>query len=138
MSLPPESQQLVGSALDPADPRTSLFMAGSENLPQPFTGTYTYNPNLSPKSSRAMAGQGIAQTLAPERRVKIDTVEEGATTATSEEGLYGQGLYTPTGFEYGGFFEGFAVGRGNNGSGTRTPGELFEGFEDGSFVNWDQ
>jgi hypothetical protein len=66
MSLPPESQQLVGSALDPNDPHTAIFMAGSEHIPQPFgRGTYTYNPNVSSKSSRPAptsptSGQGIA------------------------------------------------------------------------------
>ncbi|KAF2660662.1 hypothetical protein K491DRAFT_588564 [Lophiostoma macrostomum CBS 122681] len=68
MSLPPESQQFVGSALDPNDPATSIFMAGSDNLPQPFRGTYTYNPNLSPKVARTAS----ANTSAPGSTFEFD------------------------------------------------------------------
>jgi hypothetical protein len=55
MSLPPWSQQFVGSALDPNDPSTISFMAGNDNLPQPFRGTYIYNPDLSPGSASTSA-----------------------------------------------------------------------------------
>jgi hypothetical protein len=51
-SMPPESQQFIGSALDPNDPRTPMLMAGSEYIPQPF-GNYKYNPNIGTKTSRA-------------------------------------------------------------------------------------
>ncbi|CAG5179596.1 uncharacterized protein ALTATR162_LOCUS9365 [Alternaria atra] len=50
VSLPPESQQLNGSALDPNDPHTAMFMAGSGNLAQRFATTYNYNPNYSGKA----------------------------------------------------------------------------------------
>lgn len=143
MSLPPESQQLIGSALDPNDPRTSLFMAGSENLPQPFMGTYTYNPNLSPKSSRAMASNmtqsGIAQTLAPEYSIKVDTTNDNIkttspTTAPSDNLFTPQPLLTPTGFEYTNYFDQFQPSDSN-----RAGGDLFTNdFEGSSFVNWDQ
>ncbi|PVH90994.1 hypothetical protein DM02DRAFT_546703 [Periconia macrospinosa] len=83
LSLPPESQQFVGSALDPQDPRTAILMAGSDHLPQPFGGTYTYNPNVSPKSARVlkatdqvptpMQSSGMSQTLAPENDVTLNT-----------------------------------------------------------------
>lgn len=61
-TLPPQSQQLLGGALDPNDPMTSMLMGGS---PQPF---YSYNPNGDAKNSftsmpnRAL---GINQTLSP-------------------------------------------------------------------------
>ena len=135
MSLPPESQQLIGSALDPNDPRTSIFMAGSENLPQPFTGTYTYNPNLSPKSSRAMASNGPQQTLAPEQTIKLDPTADNTITTAPSDGLFTpQPLFTPTGFEYTNYFDQYQPTDAN-----RTANDnLFSEFEESSFVNWDQ
>ncbi|KAF3005597.1 hypothetical protein E8E13_000953 [Curvularia kusanoi] len=50
MALPAELQQFVGSIFDPNDPRIAVFLSGSEHLAQPFTPTYTYNPNYSPKA----------------------------------------------------------------------------------------
>jgi hypothetical protein len=138
MSLPPESQQLVGSALDPNDPRTSLFMSGSENLPQPFTGTYTYNPNLSPKSSRAMAS-GASQTLAPEQSIKIDTLDDSTSTTPASglsEHLYTlQPLFTTNAFEYSNFYDQYTA---PDGSRSANGSLLGEPYEDNSFVNWDQ
>jgi len=62
-SLPAESQQLLGSALDPNDPLTSMFMAGSENYAQPF-----YNPVapslLKPRNFHP-SYDGMSATLAP-------------------------------------------------------------------------
>lgn len=40
-ALPAESQSLLGGTLDPNNPMTSMFMAGSEIQPQ-----YTFNPSL--------------------------------------------------------------------------------------------
>ncbi|KAI9666375.1 MAG: hypothetical protein M1821_004311 [Bathelium mastoideum] len=64
-SLPTESQMLLGSALDPSDPFTSMLMSGSDRTQQPF---YSYNPNPSSKS-RPMhphpSYDGMNQTLAP-------------------------------------------------------------------------
>ncbi|KAF2121822.1 hypothetical protein BDV96DRAFT_593791 [Lophiotrema nucula] len=93
MSLPPESQQFVGSALDPQDPRTSMYMAGSERIPQPF-GIYTYNPNLSPKSSRTMGAStaglntsscassaGLNQTMSPHGLMHLDTSVDGGMSS---------------------------------------------------------
>jgi hypothetical protein len=138
MSLPPESQQLVGSALDPNDPRTSLFMSGSENLPQPFTGTYTYNPNLSPKSSRVMAS-GASQTLAPEQSIKIDPLGDSTSTTPvsgfSDNLFTSQPLFTPSAFEYSNFFDQYTA---PDGSRSANGSLLGEPYEDNSFVNWDQ
>ena len=63
-SLPTEAQMLLGPALDPNDPFTSMLMAGSENLPQP------YNYNLSPSTlqkprSFNQTYDGMSATLAP-------------------------------------------------------------------------
>ncbi|KAF2001077.1 hypothetical protein P154DRAFT_187364 [Amniculicola lignicola CBS 123094] len=64
MSLPPESQQFLGHSLEPTDLHTQILMAGSERLPQPFT-TYHYNPNLSPKASRAPSHAATANSTTP-------------------------------------------------------------------------
>ncbi|KAL5436530.1 hypothetical protein PMIN07_006873 [Paraphaeosphaeria minitans] len=134
MSLPPESQQLVGSALDPSDPRTSLFMSGSENLPQPFAGTYTYNPNLSPKSCR----RAMAQTLAPEESMKLDTAGDSTSTtppSAMADHLYTpQPLFTPT-FEFSNFFDQYPT---QDGSRSANDSLLGDSYEDNPFVNWDQ
>jgi hypothetical protein len=62
-SLPTESQLMLGSVLDPNDPMTSMFMAGSENLIQPF-----YNP-MSPTQMKSHyfhpSYDGMSATLAP-------------------------------------------------------------------------
>lgn len=63
-ALPMESQMLLGSALEPTDPLTSMFMAGSEGMPQP------YNYNTSPSSLQKPRSfdqpfNGMSATLAP-------------------------------------------------------------------------
>ena len=63
-SLPTEAQMLLGSALDPNDPFTSMLMAGNENLPQ------SHNYNLSPSTfqkprSFNQTYDGMSATLAP-------------------------------------------------------------------------
>ncbi|KAI9797871.1 MAG: hypothetical protein M1833_005071 [Piccolia ochrophora] len=61
MSLPPESQMLLGGTLDPHDPLTSMLMAGSNMLPQA-----NFNPNQTfPKEEEAEAPyNGMNTTLA--------------------------------------------------------------------------
>ncbi|KAK1917249.1 hypothetical protein P3342_012094 [Pyrenophora teres f. teres] len=82
LSMPPESQQFIGSALDLNDPRTATLMAGSENIPQPFT-TYTYNPNkvtrTSSTSSMSDNTTGPAQTLSSALNLKTEPIS-GATS----------------------------------------------------------
>lgn len=68
MSLPRESQMLLGSTLDPNDPLTSMLMAGSENLAQPYFGK-NFNINttnlLSKENSFHPSYDGMSATLAP-------------------------------------------------------------------------
>jgi hypothetical protein len=152
LSLPPESQQFVGSALDASDPRTAILMAGSENLPQPFMGTYTYNPNLSPKTAQTknagdrsvmhagFSASGITQTLAPEGSTKLDNADDGATSNTPPSAMLGNAytphqLLTPTGFDYTGYFDQYQSVDGNR---IALDGMFNEAFEENSFVNWDQ
>lgn len=62
-ALPMESQLMLGPVLDPSDPMTSMFMAGSENMIQPF-----YNPTspLQMKTHQLHpAYDGMSATLAP-------------------------------------------------------------------------
>lgn len=63
-SLPTETQQFLGSSLDPNDPCTSMLMAGSDMMPRP---SYSYNPNLSSKGrmSQPASNSGMNQTLSP-------------------------------------------------------------------------
>lgn len=63
-ALPAEAQMFLGPVLDPSDPFTSMLMAGSENVSQPY---YSYNTGTS-----AMKGHhfhpsydGMSSTLAP-------------------------------------------------------------------------
>ena len=63
-SLPTEAQMLLGSALDPNDPFTSMLMAGSENLPQPYNYNTTPSTFQKPRSF-AQTYDGMSATLAP-------------------------------------------------------------------------
>ena len=63
-SLPTESQMLLGSALDPNDPFTSMLMAGSENLPQPYNYNSTPSVLQKPRSFH-QSYDGMSATLAP-------------------------------------------------------------------------
>jgi hypothetical protein len=123
MSLPPESQQFVGSVLDPNDPRTALFMAGSDNLPQPFAPTYTYNPNLCGKPGRTTADE----TLAPGAGIKTENVD-APSSAIPSENFFNDSLFTPGNNDYSAFFD-------------FQPSEFVQAGDeqgDGSnFVNWD-
>lgn len=85
MSLPPESQQFLGSVLDPDDPYTSIFMAGSDQIPQPF-GKYTYHPNIGDKLSRAA-------NSAPFSPIKVENTPSSNTLSAMS------GRYNITGHE---------------------------------------
>ncbi|KAI9785852.1 MAG: hypothetical protein M1816_008179 [Peltula sp. TS41687] len=76
MSLPPESQLLLGPALDPLDPMTLMFMAGSENFAQPPWGGFCTPTSSTSMMSGATKGfikpqnvhpsyDGVYSTLAP-------------------------------------------------------------------------
>jgi hypothetical protein len=123
MSMPPESQQFIGSALDMSDPRQAMFMAGSDNLPQPFAATYTYNPNFSGKASRPSTAD---ETLA-RGYIKSETAD-GPTTMPSEGFFNNEALFTPGNGDYNAFFDfpstDFAQPADEQGDGS-------------NFVNWD-
>ena len=107
LSMPPESQQFLGSFLDPNDARTATLMAGSENLPQPFTPTYTYNPN---KAARTDSAIGSAQTLSSGLNLKTESLSDGPSpslpTTSIPDGFYSSDAFlTPGNADYDSFFD---------------------------------
>jgi hypothetical protein len=102
MSLPPEAQQFVGSVLDPNDPRTALFMAGSDGISQPFTPTYTYNPNFSGKAGRPTSAEG---TTAHGVGIKAENVDTTSVTMPSEGFFTNEAFLTPGNGDYNAFFD---------------------------------
>jgi hypothetical protein len=97
-SLPPESQSLLGSALDPNDPFSLMLMSGSDRSQQPF---YSYNPNPSSKS-RSMhphpSYDGMNQTLAPGALVtNLDNQTFSNPPSAATEGVISP---TATGFGF--------------------------------------
>jgi hypothetical protein len=148
LALPPEAQQFVGFALDPNDSRTAMLMAGSENLAQPFLGTYTYNPNLSPKAARSgcvddqsknFSTSVMTETLAPDHPIKLETLIE-TPISNSPSSAVMENLYTPEafftpGFECSSFFDQYQTPDGLR---TSNDGTINESYEENSFVNWDQ
>ena len=136
LSLPPESQQFVGSILDANDPRTAMFMAGSENLAQPFAPTYTYNPNYSPKSNRAAnGGSGMTLTLPLKANKSESTAPTSTVPSSISEGLYSNDAFLTPGNEgYGAFFDFQSADFAQSGDEQGTNDQLVDGS---SFVNWD-
>jgi hypothetical protein len=106
LSMPPESQQFLGSFLDPNDARTATLMAGSENLPQPFTPTYTYNPN---KVTRTDSATGPAQTLSSGLNLKTESLSDGPSpslpTSISDAFYSNDAFLTPGNADYDSFFD---------------------------------
>lgn len=90
-SLPPEAQQLLGPALDPSDPFTSMLMAGSE----PFIQSQYYpwhnpqNTTPAPKSEIHPSWNSMSATLAPSALDMHDifsyppSMKDGGPTSTS-------------------------------------------------------
>ena len=150
-TLPPESQMLVGSALNPTDPFTAALLASnSSNISVPF---YSYNPtNASTTTSSSTTAQAklkdlhptynsLTQTLAPSALEITPTAgaNEASANTTKALPLKSEGPMSPmpvndtssnfdTGFEeFFGSGRGVGkldVGQGANGlaGGTCTPG----------------
>jgi len=127
-SLPPESQMLLGSTLNPSDPLTSMLMAGSENFAQPYFNYSDFNnqgsnnflkgPNFHPSYD------GMSATLAPSAldinpsRISYPEPTSGTTESTPtlsfNHGFDGNpGDYKGVSFTHPG---------STSGSGTVTPG----------------
>lgn len=136
-ALPPETQQMLGPALDPHDPMTSMLMAGSEN--------YTSSPYY-PWGGMQSSGKvepthpsycGIFTTLAPSA---LENSPDLAATAETSHQKSDPGACAPSsGLDFGGGQDsmnfkgvsGFGTGftRENSaiglGSGQGTPAEGF-------------
>lgn len=123
-SLPAETQQMLGPNLDPNDPLTSMFMAGSEHMPQPFQHSA---PLHKPRNFHP-SFDGMSATLAP-----------SALDMTPNHGLPAPSL-APSGsmsappfhmsfsdldFSKGGFYNSGS----SHGSGTATPGGIDGGWD---------
>lgn len=64
MALPTESQLLLGPALNPTDPLTSMFMAGSNAFPRPWEDVAT-SPLAKAAQKLHPSYDGVHATLAP-------------------------------------------------------------------------
>ncbi|KAL1628491.1 hypothetical protein SLS56_005942 [Neofusicoccum ribis] len=141
MALPTETQQMLGSTLDPNDPQTAMFMANSDMVPQPF---YQYNPNLSGKSRLQQASsQGMNQTLAPSSvpMMDINPANLSYTSNTASHPTASDGMSTSfnRGFGFDGSFQDSTKGTGmsrqnsqQGSTGLITPGNEWAKFIDGA------
>jgi hypothetical protein len=75
-----------------------MFMAGSENLAQPFAPTYTYNPNFSGKAGKMSTAD---DTLA----LGVSIKAENADTMPSEGFFTNEAFLTPGNGDYNAFFD---------------------------------
>ena len=64
-ALPAEAQMLLGNSLDPNDSMTTMMMAGSENLPQPWNYNDSSAMSMKPRNGFSQARDGMSATLAP-------------------------------------------------------------------------
>jgi hypothetical protein len=131
LSLPPESQQFLGSFLDPNDARTATLMAGSENLPQPFTPTYTYNPNKVARTSNA---SNISDSVTGPTQTLSDEPSSALPSSISESFFPTDGFLTPGNPDYESFFD-------FQGAGYAQPFDdhsVNDQDNGNSLVNWDE
>jgi len=135
-ALPMESQMLLGSALDPNDPFTSMLMGGSENMPQPYNFS---NPSALQKPRMPVYPyDGMSATLAPsalDMSPHHQTYNHLPTTVSSAPAPTPSFLSACDGtmleFSKGQMLPG-GINSATN-SGTVTPGGLDAGWE--SFIN---
>lgn len=134
-ALPTEAQMFLGPVLDPNDPFTSMLMAGSENVPQPY---YNYNTGAPTMKGHHFhpSYDGMSSTLAPSALdMSPHFSYSGLSSASSTSS---DSLATPAltfGFDASGpeFKAHTATGSGSaQGSGTVTPG-VDNGWD--SFIN---
>lgn len=77
-ALSPESQQMLGPALDPRDPMTSMLMAGSENYTSSPYYPWGNMQSMSKLEATRPSFGGMFSTLAPSA---LDTSESFSATA---------------------------------------------------------
>ena len=107
-----------------------MFMAGSDNLPQPFAPTYTYNPNLSKGRN-----PGSAQTLSSGLSLKMEPdTPSSAVPTTISEGFYNNDSFlTPGNGDYNAFFD-FQGPEYTQNTDEYSGNDQLDG---NNFVNWD-
>lgn len=134
-ALPMESQMLLGSALDPNDPFTSMLMAGSENMQQPYNFS---SPAHQKPRMPTFPYDGMSATLAPsalDMSPRHQTYGQLPTTMSSAPASAPACISTfegsPLEFSKGQMLA--AGGNSSNGSGTVTPGGFDAGWD--SFIN---
>lgn len=148
-SLPPEAQQLLGPALDPNDPLTSVLMAGSENyISHPYYPWGNMQSSSKPGQmtpSLHPSYNGMSATLAPSALESGADALSAITTTTSPSNDNTTALSLGLGFNFSQESKSFnpysATGLGHDdstrgfGSGQVTPAEGFwDSFvQDGSW-----
>ena len=134
-SLPMESQMMLGSALDPNDPLTSMLMAGNENVPQAYN--YGSRPTMQKPRSTTWPYDGMSATLAPsalDMSPRHHSYAHPPLTATPSPATSPAFLST-----YDGLMPDFSKGQifpgtnSSHGSDTATPGNLDSGWD--AFIN---
>lgn len=114
-SLPSETQQLLGPSLDPNDPLTAMFMAGSESMPQPF---YCPAPVQKPRNFHP-SYDGMSATLAPSA-LDMTPHHSAYTPSGSMSAPPSQVSFNDLDFNKGHFY---SSGTSPHGSGSATPGD---------------
>lgn len=133
VTLPPDSQLLLGSALDPKDPMTSMLMGGNDNFMQPYWGptsaSGTKSRNFHPSYD------GMSATLAPSaldmssHHFNYNQIQPTSTMSSGGNSSF-------MSFDNGmldfpkSYFQG---SNSSHGSGTVTPGGLDGGWD--AFIN---
>ena len=124
-ALSTEAQMLLGSALDPSDPLTSMFMAGSEGMPMP--NYYNPTPNsLSKQRNFHPSYDGMSATLAPSALdmssgQSMFSSQPPATSTSMGKPQFNLG-FDSTFSDFGKSQQMFGGPNSSNGSGTATPG----------------
>lgn len=135
-SLPTEAQMLLGSALDPNDPFTSMLMAGSENLPQPYNHN-TNSSTLQKPRSFNQSYDGMSATLAPSALDMSPSHQIYAlpSTTISASPASSPAFQLPYDGSYHDFSKSqmYAGGNSASGSGTVTPAGIDGGWD--AFIN---
>ncbi|KAL8735561.1 MAG: hypothetical protein Q9166_000729 [cf. Caloplaca sp. 2 TL-2023] len=131
-SLPPESQMLLGSALDPKDPMSSMFMSGNDSFAQ---WASALGPSIKPRNFHP-SYDGMSATLAPsaldmssqplnynqfQQMTSMPTTNQPFLTFDGNVPDYSKGFFQST------------HPSSSHGSGAGTPGALDGGWD--AFIN---
>ena len=137
-ALPMESQMLLGSALDPNDPMTSMFMAGSEGMLHPYNYNST-SPSMQKPRSFDQSYNGMSATLAPSA---LDMSPHHQTYTHPAAAVTTPSVAPPSSPGYLGFdgsmpdFSKNQLYPSSTGSGSVTPGGLDGGWDAFIDTNW--